>query len=596
MSLVSGAAVYKKKAGVLTVYEDRTPSVLLWKAADHDLVSIPNVEIVLSTISNMQATPATSDKRMLKIFTKTSEGAEPVNYVFSFNNRIVMDNVKEALQQSVARYKSAAQAASSASATPPPEKPLINTTFLDDALDTKKLLKNHQLQQKLLLENKSLMTTFKDAVMNQGLAPDEFWSTRVHLLRAFALNTLQKRGPYNVLSTIKPTATSDNQVNVSVTREKIHAIFEQYPVVRKAYDDNVPKLSEGEFWSRFFSSKLFRKLRGEKLSNNDRGDIILDKYINIDIDYEKLEDEQLNHKVNKIIDLEGNEEDVDSTKQGNAPHFTMKPDAVPETVSVLRSMNRLSEKMMKSLEYQYSRSTTPIGEEDNERLKNEGEKLKNELLFNDLEVNEVTEYAEIQLKHDKHDHEHSDSKGDMTNLNRSPPPTKEKFIEYVKELEKSTVDQKIDLTEPFAESKKRKIEEAAKDVIKAISINSKQSKQSWQVFKSFEEQSSYEVEEEIDPSFSKQTLEQLRITHATSVEFLRHFWLHFSSGDPSQASTVRSLYNSLVKSKERISTSLNAINENDQKLKAVAYLKPLEKSLDSAIQRYRKALEDVPTA
>lgn len=55
-----------------------------------------------------------------------------------------------------------------------------------------------------------------------------------------------------MLSTIKPVATSDNQVNVNVTRSTINEIFDIYPIIKKAFTDLVPqKLLEGEFWSRF---------------------------------------------------------------------------------------------------------------------------------------------------------------------------------------------------------------------------------------------------------------------------------------------------------------------------------------------------------
>jgi len=577
MSYVTGAATYKKKSGILTIYEDRSPAILLWKAADN-AVPIPAVEIVLTTISHLQATPATSEKMMLKILTKQSEGAEPISHVFTFNNRIVMDNVKESLQQIVARHKSALQAAQTASASPAPDKPLINTTFLDDALDSKKLLRNHQLQQKLLIENKPLMSTFKEAVMNQGLDPQEFWTTRVHLLRAFALSNSQKRGPYNVLSTIKPTATSDNQVNVSVTREKIHAIFEQYPVVRKAYDDNVPRLSEGEFWSRFFSSKLFRKLRGEKVNANARGDLILDRYINMDIDYEKHEDETLDHKVNKTIDLEGNKED-DPSKLGNAPDMTMKPNVMPETVSVLRSMNRLSQKMVNSLEHEYSRSVTPGDEKSREERENE--RVREELLFHDLETPHNTEYTEISLKQDR---------GSET-TNKAIPPTRQEYIQYVEEL-KPQFEQPVNLQTVFSDNRKRQIEEASADVIKTVRLNSKQSKQSWQVYRSFEEQATHNVVDEVDESFDKNLLEQLRITHGTSVEFLRHFWLHFLSGDPSQSSNVKSLYNSLLKSQERVKAALDSISDEKTKLTSIHYLKPLSESLETAIKKYKEALSE----
>ena len=132
--------------------------------------------------------------------------------------------------------------------------------------------------------------------MQFKLSPQVFWSSRLNQLRTFALTISQHKGPYNVLSTIKPVATSDNQVNVNVTRDTINEIFTIYPIIKKAFDDLVPnKFNEGEFWSRFFNSKLFRRLRGDKISiSNSRGDVVLDKYLYIDQNYqEKLQNHLL---------------------------------------------------------------------------------------------------------------------------------------------------------------------------------------------------------------------------------------------------------------------------------------------------------------
>ena len=304
----SGAAIFKKVSGIITINEDANPTELIWRSTDGDKTHM----ILLDTIDKLQATPASSEKMMLRLMSKVDENkkmkdaegnevvAKPQTHMFSFNNRAVMDNIKITLQQIISRYKddelyeekrrkeaggsaeSANDGVTSSSATPM-AVPLINTAKLDDSLSKEKLLTNLKLQQSLLKGNKNLMKTFQETVIHSGLPPDEFWSTRIPLLRAFALSTSQKVGPYNVLSTIKPVASSENKVNVNLSREKIYSIFGNYPIVKKAYDDNVPKnFKEPEFWARFFSSKLFRKLRGEKIMQNDRGDVIIDRYLTLD--------------------------------------------------------------------------------------------------------------------------------------------------------------------------------------------------------------------------------------------------------------------------------------------------------------------------
>lgn len=120
------------------------------------------------------------------------------------------------------------------------------------------------------------------------------------------------------------------------------------------------KFSEGEFWSRFFNSKLFRRLRGDKISiNNSRGDVILDKYLYIDQNYQEKastapqKEDNVDNKpanslkkgrksgfieppkfeemvvpepnISKFLDLLGNEQD-NSQKLGNRPDITMRCD------------------------------------------------------------------------------------------------------------------------------------------------------------------------------------------------------------------------------------------------------------------------------
>ena len=167
-----------------------------------------------------------------------------------------------------------------------------------------------------------MRNTFTQSVINFKLSPNVFWLTRSKSIKNICINHIPNRkGHYNVLSTIKPVASSDNQVNVNVTRDTINEIFGTYPIIRKAFDDLVPsKFPEEEFWSRFFNSKLFRRLRGDKINtSNERGDFVLDKYLYIDLDFVEKEDADESNKqtklpdkseiqVNKFLDLLGNEE------------------------------------------------------------------------------------------------------------------------------------------------------------------------------------------------------------------------------------------------------------------------------------------------
>jgi transcription initiation factor TFIIH subunit 1 len=61
------------------------------------------------------------------------------------------------------------------------------------------------------------------------------------MLRAHAIERTQQRGPYNVLSVLKPK-TQDGTTKVSLSADRIRDIFEQHPLIKRVYDENVPKV------------------------------------------------------------------------------------------------------------------------------------------------------------------------------------------------------------------------------------------------------------------------------------------------------------------------------------------------------------------
>ncbi|CAI4366207.1 CIC_collapsed_G0011780.mRNA.1.CDS.1 [Saccharomyces cerevisiae] len=166
----SGAAIFEKVSGIIAINEDVSPAELTWRSTDGDKVHT----VVLSTIDKLQATPASSEKMMLRLIGKVDESKKrkdnegnevvpkPQRHMFSFNNRTVMDNIKMTLQQIISRYKDAdiyeekrrreesaqhtetpMSSSSVTAGTPTPHldtpqlnngAPLINTAKLDDSL------------------------------------------------------------------------------------------------------------------------------------------------------------------------------------------------------------------------------------------------------------------------------------------------------------------------------------------------------------------------------------------------------------------------------------------------------------------------------
>lgn len=251
---------------------------------------------------------------MIKLFVlpdgaSPSADATPDIFVFGFNGpnaRSECDAVKVALTAAIQAAKTAAEGTGTAAGTPAAAgTPTANATGAGagstmaiasalssaktvlggDDLSKARLEADLTLQEALLKSNSDLQRTFHETVIKGAgaIKPSQFWSTRIHLLRAFAIERRQKRGPYNVLATIKPK-TVDNVIKLNLSREQIAEIFAQHPLVRRVYDENVPKISEDGFWKKFFQSRLCKKLRGERIMPSDPWDEVLDKYLDQDDD------------------------------------------------------------------------------------------------------------------------------------------------------------------------------------------------------------------------------------------------------------------------------------------------------------------------
>jgi len=127
----------------------------------------------------------------------------------------------------------------------------------------RKINKELEEKNKTLSDTPGLLQLYKDLVITQIISAEEFWSSHAADYIKQKQGVTQEVGVSgSFLSEIKPQADGANGLRYNLTPDIIESIFKTYPAVKKKHFENVPsKLSEQEFWTKFFQSHYFHRDR-----------------------------------------------------------------------------------------------------------------------------------------------------------------------------------------------------------------------------------------------------------------------------------------------------------------------------------------------
>ncbi|KAG0348075.1 RNA polymerase II transcription factor B subunit 1 [Podila humilis] len=202
----------------------------------------------------------------------------------------------------------------------------------------------------LLKQNKELAGLHRDLVMGKHVTEEEFWESRKHLLRNKAAIDHQRKGQSSAWLDLKPETGESNDVKYVMTPQVIHSLCQQHPAIKRAYDAYVPdKLSEAEFWKRYFQSKFFHRSRSGR-GNNEPDDDIFDKALQEDEEETRSAPKRIRlDNINKLVDLSTTEED--HLEPFTSPDSTMAAGRTKESkeaMPLIRRFNRYAQRVLNS--------------------------------------------------------------------------------------------------------------------------------------------------------------------------------------------------------------------------------------------------------
>lgn len=340
---------------------------------------------------------------------------------------------------------------------------------------------------------------------------------------------------------------------MNISAEQIQLIFSQHPLIKRVYDENVPKLNESEFWSRFFLSRLFKRLKGERIVETDGTDPTFDRYLEVTTDTGPNQ-RLLGLHIPNVIDLEGNEGNQGGGKGGNRQDFTMRQSSAAK-VPIVRILNSLSEKIMANVAPSDVDPADPIGMD---------EETFNALALRDLQGDSEENRIMLNIKEQSQFFANEKSQVSAEAALYAKQVPAEVLFNMRSDVDAQHMNHRVggglDLSSAIGVLEDSDTDEEPENKTPHVGSKSSLTDARNQILEGVKTRRTDIVGSDGQSSLSglsQRIFDRLTLTHATTTEFLHHFWIVFLSGDPDRAGELGKMRETLQRAMERINSVAN---------------------------------------
>lgn len=231
-------------------------------------------------------------------------------------------------------------------------------------------------KKKILIENPQVYQLYNDLVVAGIVSAEDFWKNYVDFEEFNSESKTQTVGiAQGFMSHIAPKSDGANGLVYHISFDDIQSIFKTYPAVKQKYTQNVPhKMSEKDFWAKFFQSYYFRR---DQINTNS-ADLFADCAIK--------ENDELRKKILKTVvdptDIIENRSEVEKEDGFGLSDFISNKSTNLSNQNLIKRYNYYSMRVLNSMDETTAKTADP--------------KARRDKLVHDLEAKKMRHMEDIE--------------------------------------------------------------------------------------------------------------------------------------------------------------------------------------------------------